>query len=1565
MSKILLLLESLKDRDILRQLLQKHYEVWVGEDEGSLDRPFDLCIVSHQSFEKTRKKLLVKKQAEERTFLPILLMISSNKLEKVREEIRELVDDIIVTPIEKVELEARVESLLRSRNLSLELKTRIEELGFCQLNWQQEMAIRQQAEATLRESEANLNTIVTYSIDGLLVVDRSGRIRFANPAAIAIFCRPDLVGQELGVPIVAGETAEITTIRPNGVFRIGEMKIATAQWQGESVYIVSLRDITEHWHAEQALQNSEEQFRLLVEGVKDYALILLDRDGRVTSWNTGAQNLIGYSPPEITSKYFGCFYSREDQMRDLPWQNLQLAAELGQIEVDSLFLRQDRTQFWANFQITALYDEIGKLRGFVMVTRDISGSKQAEQERNQSMASLQESQQRFRNLVETSSDLIWETNKKLEYTYVSPQISACLGYEPQEALGKTRFDFMPAKEASRMRDFFESWLVQPQAFANLESQNIHKNGRLVILETSAVPIFDEAGKFEGYRGIDRDISDRKLTEEQLRNNETLLRHAEEIAQLGSWKFDVETGVVTWSDEVFEIFGLDPKKRIPTYSKIIRQVHPGDRQLFKKKMKQAIENSQSYRIDFRILHPNGYIKYLNAIVRFTANDLGKIVQLFGTVQDMTEWHLLEDKLQSSESEMRGLLEAMTDIVLIIDVNPLNIKVAPTNPGRFFENAKEIVNQTIECFFNLEETKTFLNPIMQALNLQEKVNFDYSLTLGNSSQQKLVYSELNRETVSHGTDNTPLPAGNQVWFSASISPLSETEVIWVARDITELKEVEWKLSEERSRYRSVVEDQTELICRFLPDGTITFVNQAYCRYFQELRERLLGQKLNSLIPAIEHKKDDRETELIFTPSNPVVTEEYKVEINGKLSWLQWTKRAIFDGNNNIIEFQAIGRNITERVLTEKALRDREEQLELFFSQSLDGFFFMMIVVPIRWDDTIDKEAVLEYIFEHQLITKVNDAMLTQYGATHEEFIGLTPKELFAHDLPQGKEVWRRLFDNGRLAIETNQRKLDGTQVWIEGDYICMYDNSGKIVGHFGVQRDISDRKRAAVVLQKAKEDAEVANRAKSEFLANMSHELRTPLNGILGYTQILKRDVTLMEEQQESLGIIHSCGEHLLTLINDILDLAKIEAQRMDLSPSEFNFPVFIKSMADIFRIRAQQKNIGFKYEPMSPLPSCVRADEKRLRQILINLLSNAVKFTEKGVVTLKIGYINDNGEWRSEGRSQPREPILENSPFFTPKIRFQVEDTGIGIETSELAQIFQPFHQADTGLQAVEGTGLGLSITQKLVGMMGGEINVISTPGEGSIFSVNLELLEIACSHQHLPTREPQIIGFKGKKRQVLIVDDQSVNRKILHHLLLPLGFELAEAVNGEDCLQKAAKFLPDLILMDLVMPIMDGFEATRRLRNLAQLKNVVVVAFSASVFDTTQQQSLVAGCNSFIPKPIRVKQLLERLRIHLNIEWIYEDLSEVNSLPNTPDLTAVNSQFFTQNSQLITPPSPEEITSLFKLAMSGDIAGIMELATKLEKFDAKYGPFATQLHQMVKGFQIKQIREFLKQYMVD
>ena len=523
----------------------------------------------------------------------------------------------------------------------------------------------------------------------------------------------------------------------------------------------------------------------------------------------------------------------------------------------------------------------------------------------------------------------------------------------------------------------------------------------------------------------------------------------------------------------------------------------------------------------------------------------------------------------------------------------------------------------------------------------------------------------------------------------------------------------------------------------------------------------------------------------------------------------------------------------------------------------------------------------------------------------------------------------------------------------------------------QTEIAERKLAESALQQAALVAESANRAKTEFLANMSHELRTPLNGVLGYAQILKTDKDLSSDHQESLSNIQQCGQHLLMLIDDVLDLSKIEARKMELYPEELNFLHFTKNIADLFQMRATQKGISFTYEQVSPLPSCVRVDQKRLRQILINLLSNAVKFTETGGVTFKVGYVG-TGAW-SRGQGENYEfsilssELKENYMRFAHnakaakhalKIRFQIEDTGTGIDPSKLEEIFLPFHQVG-GNTFIEGTGLGLSISQKLAKLMGSEIRVNSTLGKGSTFWVDLELPSVKRYKEVSPLREKRwVVGFVGNKRKVLIVDENQLNRDLLCRLLGRLGFELVEVENGQECLCKAVEFQPDVILIDLRMPVMDGLETARRLRQLPELKDVVLIAMSASVFEATQQESILAGCDAFLPKPIEANHFLEQLRLHLGLEWIYEESSESQkrktlSLSPASDFPAYSS---------LLPAASESVAKILKLAAMGDIEEIFEESAKLESLEQKLVPLVSKLRQLAKGFQLKQIRNILKQY---
>lgn len=459
-----------------------------------------------------------------------------------------------------------------------------------------------------------------------------------------------------------------------------------------------------------------------------------------------------------------------------------------------------------------------------------------------------------------------------------------------------------------------------------------------------------------------------------------------------------------------------------------------------------------------------------------------------------------------------------------------------------------------------------------------------------------------------------------------------------------------------------------------------------------------------------------------------------------------------------------------------------------------------------------------------------------------------------------------------------------------------------------------------LKEAKLAADNANQAKSEFLANMSHELRTPLNGVLGYAQILGRSKALPEKELHGVNIIHQCGSHLLTLINDILDLSKIEARKLELAPYALHFPSFLQGVVEICSIRAQQKGIDFHYEPDAVLPTGVMIDEKRLRQVLINLLGNAIKFTDRGAVTFRVEH-------------------CEN------RIKFTIADTGVGIAPENVDRLFQAFEQVGDKHRQAEGTGLGLAISQQIVHLMGGQIQVKSQVGVGSDFFFDVELPLAQDWVEQSTALAGRVVGYDRRDGtepyRILMVDDRWENRAVIVNVLEPLGFNLIEAEQGQQALEILSQRSVDLVITDLSMPVMDGFAFLKHIRQSGHLKDLKVLVSSASVAQLDQQMALDAGGDDFLPKPIQINDLLELLEQSLSLSWIYEDTVEQSTEP----------------AELIAP-SIQDLQTMLELAQDGLLKDLIQMANGIE--DDRYQAFLQEVIRLAKQFQSEQLETFLQ-----
>jgi PAS domain S-box-containing protein len=615
------------------------------------------------------------------------------------------------------------------------------------------------------------------------------------------------------------------------------------------------------------------------------------------------------------------------------------------------------------------------------------------------------------------------------------------------------------------------------------------------------------------------------------------------------------------------------------------------------------------------------------------------------------------------------------------------------------------------------------------------------------------------------------------------------------------------------------------------------------------------------------------------------------------------ALRDAQGGIIGYLLIGTDNTARkqVEAERMLLDQRVRDQQFYTRSL---------IESNIDALITTDP-------RGIITDVNKQMEALTGCTRDELIGAPFKDYFT-DPDRAEAGIKLVLGESKLTdYELTARARDGKETVVSYNASTFHDRDRKLQGVFAAARDVTERKRYEQSLQEA-------NRAKSVFLANMSHEIRTPMNAILGFSQLMLRDQDLTPRQCQYLGTINRSGEHLLALINDILEMSKIEAGRTTLNPSTFDLPVLLKDLEMMFRVRTDEKQISFSVEMIGDVPQYIVTDINKLRQVFINVLGNAVKFTEHGGIGVRVLADRECG------------PV--------PCLRVEIEDTGPGISPEEQDKLFRHFEQTKTGQQAGTGTGLGLAISQEFVRLMGGAITVSSQVGKGSVFVILLPLKE----------GEAQAVQAKDKPRhvlrlqpglaacRVLIADDIEDNRQLLALLLAPVGFEIRLATNGVEAVQEFEEWRPHLILMDFRMPVMDGHEAIRRIRAMAGGEQTKIIAVTASAMDENRHVLMEIGADDFLSKPFREAELFQKIHALVGVEYVYaEELADAD-----PEEAAE-----------LTPESlagwPQDLIHSMREAVI--TADLDQLLAKIQDVEVRDPRIAQALRRLAEGFQYQKL----------
>ncbi len=940
--------------------------------------------------------------------------------------------------------------------------------------------------------------------------------------------------------------------------------------------------------------------------------------------------------------------------------------------------------------------------------------------------------------------------------------------------------------------------------------SLYTASELVLIVPSALALPSPAQLIAANQALEKEIVERKQVEKSLAHMAAIVEYSGEAVISKS----LDGIILSWNKTAEKIFGyqaeeiigqsitiLVPPHLIEEEQKILKMIRQGEK----------IQNYETVR-----LRKDGQLIHIACTISPVKDKAGMIIGASTIKRDISDRKQIEIALQNSEEQFRHAFEDASIGMAIVALDGNWIKVNSALCKIVGYSSEELSALTFQDITHPDDLETDLSYV-------------YQLLAGTISTYQMEKRYFHKQ-------------GHIVWILLNVSLVKDEHgnplhFISQIQNITVRKE-----SRKTLELQSIImNNMAGGVCLVkASDLTIGYTNPKFDEIFGYTEGELAGQSVHILNYEETKVTPEATVQDIIGQLDRDGDAQYEVQNKKKDGTLFWCRAhtSTFEHPEYGTVYVAVQEDTTELKLTEQALQASTNRLNFLLNYS------PVVIFSSKPDDDYGATFISE---------NVKDVL----GYESSEFVEDSKfwmNHLHPDDVERVFQGLTNLSVNDFYVHEYRLSRSDGVYRWILCQLRLIRDPSGTPVEILGYLIDISDRKQAELEFRQANE----ANQAKSIFLANMSHELRTPLNSILGFTELMSYENGLTASLRERLQIINRSGKHLLDLINDILDLSKIESGQMTLNPSDFDLANLLISIEEMLRVKVQAQELQLIVELDPELPKFVHTDEKKLYQILVNLLGNAIKFTPQGSVTLRV-------------RAEPKDQSFCN-------LYFEVQDTGVGIATTEIDQLFKVFVQAQAGNNLSQGTGLGLAISQKFVQLMGGKIQVESTLNQGSTFFFEIRVRLPQANSLRSEPHKQRVIGLAPGQPtyRILIVEDLVENRQLLFEILTSVGFEVREATQGVEGLLLWESWLPHLILMDIRMPIMDGYTATNRIRKNPKSKETIIIALTASVFEEEREKVLLAGCNDFISKPFQQSIIFDKITQHLGVQYIYEVVGQAS-----------------------------------------------------------------------------------------